>query len=324
MPCCPQVLAGKARETRLRPFGPHRSAGGGVRLSVTLLGLCVALLAALPAAPARADAAACPETPTIAVATAGGPAYGTLQYARTANLGPKQVALTFDDGPSPEVTPLILDILDQHCVKATFFMVGIYAEKHPAIVRDVAARGHTIATHTWSHPNNLRHFHLSNAQREIRRGFEAAENALASAPADARARLAPFFRFPGLNDSQPLMRWLGERNIATLSCEFGADDWRAISASEVHRRAMRNIRSVGRGILILHDTKPRTANMLSSLITSLRADGYELVQLVAEEGAHDLARTVPDPLLRADGKIGAEDASRSARLRPAAKAVLEP
>lgn len=324
MPCCPQVLAGKARETRLRPFGPHWSAGGGVRLSVTLLSLCVALLAALPAAPARADAAACPETPTIAVPTAGGPAYGTLQYARTVNLGPKQVALTFDDGPSPDVTPLILDILDQHCVKATFFMVGIYAEKHPDIVRDVAARGHTIATHTWSHPNNLRHLPLSNAQREIRRGFEAVESALASAPADARARLMPFFRFPGLNDSQPLMRWLGERNIATLSCEFGADDWRTISASEVRRRAMRNIRSVGSGILILHDTKPRTASMLSSLVTSLRAEGYELVQLVGQEGARELAFNVPDPLLRPDGDKAAEEAIQSARLRPAASPLIEP
>ena len=322
MPCCPAALAGKGNCARLIPSGHTGPPGVGVRLSVAILGLCAALLAALPAAPARAEAAACPETPAITVATAGGPAYGTLQYARTANLGPKQVALTFDDGPSPDVTPLILDILDQHCVKATFFMVGIYAEKHPDIVRDVAARGHTIATHTWSHPNNLRNFRQANAQREIRRGFEAVESALASAPADARARLMPFFRFPGLNDSQPLMRWLGERNIATLSSEFGADDWRTISASEVRRRAMRNIRSVGSGILILHDTKPRTANMLSSLITSLRAEGYELVQLVAEEGARELALSVPDPLLRPDDVI--EDTTHSAKLRPVINPFLEP
>lgn len=259
-----------------------------------MIGLCAVLFSAT----AQAEAPACPETPAIRVTTVGGPAYGAMQYARTVDLGAKQVALTFDDGPSPEVTPLILDILDQHCVKAVFFMVGIYAEKHPDLVRDVAARGHTIATHTWSHPNNLRHYSLANAQREIRRGFEAVENALASAPAESRARLAPFFRFPGLNDSQPLIRWLGERDIATLSCEFGADDWRAISPSEVRRRAMRNIASVGRGILILHDTKSRTASMLSSLIVSLRADGYELVQLVAEEDARNLASAASDPLLR--------------------------
>ncbi|MGA0619613.1 polysaccharide deacetylase family protein, partial [Ligilactobacillus salivarius] len=91
------------------------------------------------------------------------PALGAMQYPQTAPLAARQVAFTFDDGPNPDTTPLILDILDRHCVKATFFIIGIYAERHPEIVRDIAARGHTIGTHTWSHPNNLRHLPLANA-----------------------------------------------------------------------------------------------------------------------------------------------------------------
>ena len=67
-------------------------------------------------------------------------------------------------------------------------------------------------------------------QRQIRQGFEAVEAALATAPEEDRERLAPFFRFPGLNDSSKLIRWLGERNIATFSCEFGADDFGAVSS----------------------------------------------------------------------------------------------
>lgn len=244
------------------------------------------------------DAAGPAVTPTVTVQTEGGPAYGGMQYPRSVALGPKQVALTFDDGPDPETTPRILGILDRHCVKATFFMVGIYAEKHPEIVREVAARGHTIGTHTWSHPNNLRHFSLSQAQREIRRGFAAVEETLAGASEEDKSRLAPFFRFPGLNDGKALIGWLGERNIATFSCEFGADDWKSISSAQVRLRAIRNIASVGRGILILHDTKPHTADMLSDFIVTMRAQGYSFAQLVPEPRGRELATTAADPLIR--------------------------
>lgn len=275
--------------------------------------------------PARAEAAACEnETAIVAVPTEGGPAYGGMQYPRSAGLAPKQIALTFDDGPNPETTPLILDILDRHCVKATFFMVGIYAEKHPEIVREVAARGHTIGTHTWSHPNNLRHYSAANAERQIRHGFDAVEAALAPAPEEDRERLAPFFRFPGLNDSSKLIRWLGQRNIATFSCEFGADDWKSISSTQVRIRALRNIAYVGRGILILHDTKPRTAAMLASLIETLRADGYSFAQLVPEQGARDLAATASDPLIRRVRRAEAPDATEKTTLGAALKPSLEP
>ncbi len=283
------------------------------------LGILAALFCA--SLPARAETACPAETSVVAVPAKGGPAYGGMQYARSAGLGPKEVALTFDDGPNPETTPAILDILDRHCVKATFFMVGIHAQKHPEIVREVAARGHTIGTHTWSHPNNLRHFSLESARRQIRQGFAAVELALATAPEEDRDRLAPFFRFPGLNDSKPLMAWLGERNIATLSCEFGADDWRSISAAQVRTRALRNIASVGRGILILHDTKPRTAEMLSSLIAALRADGYSFAQLVPEEGARELAAASRDPLIGAVRRVDIRDEEpETAVLKPS----LEP
>jgi len=276
-----------------------------VKSVLAALGILAALFCA--SLPARAETACPAETSVVAVPAKGGPAYGGMQYARSAGLGPKEVALTFDDGPNPETTPAILDILDRHCVKATFFMVGIHAQKHPEIVREVAARGHTIGTHTWSHPNNLRHFSLESARRQIRQGFAAVELALATAPEEDRDRLAPFFRFPGLNDSKPLMAWLGERNIATLSCEFGADDWRSISAAQVRTRALRNIASVGRGILILHDTKPRTAEMLSSLIAALRADGYSFAQLVPEEGARELAAASRDPLIGAVRRVDIRD-----------------
>ena len=278
-------------------------------------------LAASPACPTDTSGPAA--TPVVHVATAGGPAYGAMQYPRTVQLEPKQVALTFDDGPAPETTLRILDILDRHCVKATFFMVGIYAERHPEIVREVASRGHTIGAHTWSHPNNLRHLSLAAARREIRRGFDAIADALSGAPEPQRERLAPFFRFPGLNDGKALISWLGDRNIATFSCEFGSDDWRQISSWEVKRRTIRNIASVGQGILILHDTKPRTAAMLSSFIVDLRTRGYTFVQLAPEAGARDLAAAAPDPLLPPERRADAAPRASSAALGSVLKPSLE-
>lgn len=243
-------------------------------------------------------ATACKEPARQAeIATRGGPAYGTLQYRNMAPLGMKEVALTFDDGPDPHTTRRVLDILDANCIKATFFLVGYYAERHPEIVREIAARGHTIGTHTWSHPNNLRHLSLAGARRQIRRGFAAVEKALATAPPADRRRLAPFFRFPGLNDSKHLMAWLGARNIATVSCEFGADDWKRIGASQVRRRAVRNINSVGRGVIILHDTKPHTAAALPGIIKDLRKQGYRFVQLMPAPGARQLAASAHDALI---------------------------
>ncbi len=271
-------------------------------MRIKLVSCLLLALAAMPVFAAHAEPApsACPSDahmPTVVLPTQGGGRYGTMQYADGQVLGPKEIALTFDDGPDPETTGRILDVLDRHCLKATFFMVGWYAEARPDLVRAVAARGHTIGTHSWTHPNNLRHLTLKDAKRQITRGFAAIETALAGAPAEDRARLAPFFRFPGLNDSKPLMDWLGRRNIATLSCDFGADDWLRISSRQVLKRALANIDQAGRGIIILHDTKPHTADMLSELIVTLEKRGYRFVQLVPERNARELAANVPGALL---------------------------
>lgn len=244
----------------------------------------------------RSDASTLLPATTVTLPTRGGPTYGTMQYPHGMALGPKEIALTFDDGPNPETTPRILDILDRHCIKATFFMVGIYAQAHPDLVREIAARGHVIGTHTWDH-RNLRRMSLADAKVEIKRGFLAVETALASAPPDSQARLAPFFRFPGLNDRKALIEWLGAHDIATVSCEFGADDWLRIGPAEVYRRALRNIDQVGRGILILHDTRPHTADMLSDLIVTLEKRGYRFAQLVPDRKERELAAAPPGGLI---------------------------
>lgn len=266
---------------------------------LTGLGLMTHAHADTPAASHEIKrSAACPTDP-LAYATTrrayidtrGGPTIGTMQYANGGGLRAREVALTFDDGPDPKTTPRILDILDQHCIKATFFMVGIYAKARPDLVREVARRGHVIGTHTYTHPNNLRHLTATRAKSEITKGFDAVRGALAGAPASERAALAPFFRFPGLNDKKSLITWLGNQDIATLSCSFGADDWKRINANSVYKRGLAAIESQGRGILILHDTKPHTADMLSRFIVTLEKRGYSFVQLAPKSRQNNLADT---------------------------------
>ena len=75
---------------------------------------------------------------------------GTIMHVDTREA---VVALTFDDGPHSEFTPLLLEVLDHHRAKATFFMLGEAAQKHPAIVEQVARRGHAIGNHSWDHPS---------------------------------------------------------------------------------------------------------------------------------------------------------------------------
>ncbi len=268
----------------------------------TLL-ICIGLhCTSAPAHAAEQDV--CPTNPLMPAYTAtleidtrgsevhGGARYGTMQYRTAMPFRSKEIALTFDDGPDPRTTRRILDILDRNCIKATFFMVGWYANARPDLVREVAARGHTIGTHTWMH-RNLRSMSANAAKREITRGIDAVESALSTSPAQDRARFAPFFRFPGLNDKASLINWLGTKDIATMSCDFGADDWKKISAAQVRARALREIASVGRGIIILHDTKPHTATMLDGLIRDLRTRGYSFVQLVPKKSSPVIA-DIPD------------------------------
>src|SRR5262249_52751001 len=65
----------------------------------------------------------------------------------------RTIALTFDDGPNPALTPRLLELLERHQARATFFLVGRWANAHPSIVRDIQAGGHTIGNHTTTHPN---------------------------------------------------------------------------------------------------------------------------------------------------------------------------
>lgn len=249
-----------------------------------VIGTAAAAFGALVACAAPPGAAAC-ESPAkalgvsrvIEIDAATGPMFGSMtkRGKEESFLAEDEVVLTFDDGPVPWVTTPILDTLDAFCTKATFFSVGEMALSYPAAVKEVLARGHTVGTHTWSHPSNLRRLSFDKAVDEIERGFAAV--ALAAA-----TDIAPFFRFPGLNDSDELLAYLQERGIASFTVDVISNDSFIGSAQRIADRTLRDATARRGGILLFHDLKRPTAKALPAILAGLKAKGFKVVHLTAK------------------------------------------
>ena len=264
------------------------------------LGLSCASAAAAPAC--STDPLAPAVTPRVEIGAqpdAAGRAarFGSLQYRRSP-LGDMKIALTIDDGPDPTNHLRLLDILDKHCLKATFFFVGSLANNRPDLVRETALRGHVIGTHSLTHPNNLRRLSAAREAAQIDGGFEASQKALEDSPPQMQAALAPFFRFPGLNDSPAMLAYLGQRRIAVFSSEFGTDDWKGISSAEIERRGLKEAAETRGGVLIVHESRPHTIAALDDLITQFEKRGYSFVLVAPTPDAHGEAAAAPGAVLK--------------------------
>ena len=128
--------------------------------------------------------------------------------------------LTFDDGPWPKNTPAVLAALAAHCTKAIFFPIGLHATYEPGILKQVAAAGHAVGSHTWCHQdlsktkgkcliNGKTQAYEYDPKDEIEKGISAVRWAVGGPT-------APYFRFPALRQPPELIDYLGKRNIAHL------------------------------------------------------------------------------------------------------------
>src|ERR1044071_6230767 len=162
----------------------------------------------------------------VEIDTTGGPGFGFENFKQYDFLQPKEVVLTFDDGPWPGNTPAVLKALADECTKAVFFPIGKHATYHPEILKQVYAAGHTVGAHTWSHANlNGKKMTDQLAKDEVEKGFSAVKWALGTDP-------SPFFRFPELQQNPSTVAYLGTRNVAMFSCDLDSFDFRKDSTPD--------------------------------------------------------------------------------------------
>lgn len=186
------------------------------------------------------------------------------------------VALTFDDGPSPQDTPRLLDILRDKQVHATFFVVGERAQAHPEIVRRACDEGHLVGNHTWSHPSLFCFLTPSRLREEIEQGEDSIQKICGYRP--------HYFRSPvGLR--HPFLEpYLQDAGLEYISWRIRTWDTWGLTPETLTHRILDNV--TPGDIILMHDyLKGGSGSMLHALpniIDQLRLRGYEFVTVGAQ------------------------------------------
>ena len=209
---------------------------------------------------------------TVNLNTSGGKRYGSSHGRDVRFLKKKEVVLTFDDGPVPTTTNKILHELEQHCAKATFFMVGSMVRANPSTAKRVAAKGHTIGVHSDTH-QNLGLVGGGVAVPDVDRSIKTIKSTISR-------NYAPFFRFPYLSENQAVNRHLAGKGYGVFAIDVDSKDYKFSSTNSLVNRVMSELKRQGdRGIILLHDIKKVTANGIGPLLDRLHQDGYKLVHI---------------------------------------------
>ncbi len=182
------------------------------------------------------------------------------------NPAEKSVYLTFDDGPNPKVTPLVLDILDKFGVKATFFCVGENVKKYPEVFREVKRRGHTVGNHTFNHLKGYK----SSTQDYVKNVWKADEYVHSN-----------LFRPPHGRIKLSQIRTL-KRDFKIIMWDFITYDFDSKVTPDAILKEVKK-RTRNGSIVIFHDSLKAEKNMLAALPKALefwKEEGYEICSLV--------------------------------------------
>lgn len=181
----------------------------------------------------------------------------------------KSIALSFDDGPNPPYTGMILDVLARYGVPATFFCVGMFAAAHPDVLARMAECGHEVGNHTWSHP-----FLPDLSERELDSQVVRTDKAIADATGRPVSRL---LRPPHGTRTPMLMSWLTEQEHDHRLVLWDVDpgDWGRPGSETITQAILKQSRAGS--IVLLHDgggDRAQTVEALPAIIDGLLADGY--------------------------------------------------
>lgn len=201
----------------------------------------------------------------------------------------KTVALTFDDGPDPEHTDFILDVLKRYQIPATFFLIGQKAQQHPELVAKITAAHHLIGNHSWDHPN----FHEIPVPEQA----DEVERTELLLKGESTSRL---FRYPYGNSTcqtNDLVRQHGYRIVGwhVDSCDWAFDRTGSVDSREAMscgvlpqntsdfvEHVVATVRAHNGGIVLLHEIHPNTLKRLEDIVVRLKREGYTFSSIDAE------------------------------------------
>jgi peptidoglycan/xylan/chitin deacetylase (PgdA/CDA1 family) len=213
------------------------------------------------------DAGLHPHTPSLSIT----PAQATPSrpprepaYYNMVNTSRPILALTFDDGPHPQLTPRLLDILRQQGVRATFYVIGRNVETYPEIARRIVAEGHEIANHTWNHPA-LTKVSAAKLKQEIESTTKVIERVTGRRPTNMRPP------YGAIND-RVRQSLLQDHKLDVIMWSVDPLDWKRPGASVVTQRMVQGAKPGA--ILLAHDIHPGTIEAMPQTIAQLKAKGY--------------------------------------------------
>jgi peptidoglycan/xylan/chitin deacetylase (PgdA/CDA1 family) len=180
----------------------------------------------------------------------------------------KLVALTFDDGPDPLQTPRVLQILRQHKVTATFFVIGSKVDENPELTQQLAAEGHDLGNHTYHH-YNMSTFNEEGVRFQVERTSQSIEKAVGGP--------TRWFRAPGCRYTPEVLKVLRDLDMVRVDTTNNTGDWAKRDPASVVRAVMNRLKPGD--VILCHDRLPLTTKALPALIRAVRARGYRFVSL---------------------------------------------
>lgn len=242
------------------------------RVSIIIALLAAALLLLLPLdREIRGTALGVVAIMWISVTIYGSSVIGANWFIRSRNrLKNHAIAITFDDGPDPVVTPLVLSVLKEKNVPATFFLIGEKAEKYPHLVRQILAEGHQIGNHSYSHSYRLGFFSTNRLREDLQRC-----NRILEEISGEKVRL---FRPPFGVTNPRYSRALASLALVSVGWSLRSYDTVIGSSAKLLAKLVSGVR--GGQIVLMHDTLPQTAEALPSFLDYCRGKGIEIGRLV--------------------------------------------
>ncbi|MDO5665333.1 MAG: polysaccharide deacetylase family protein [Bacteroidia bacterium] len=186
------------------------------------------------------------------------------------NTREKLVALTYDDGPEPDTTLPLLDVLKKYDAKATFFCIGQKAERHPDVIRRIVAEGHEIGNHSYTHESTFPLYGKKKMQADLLKTQQILE--------EISGKEIQLFRPPYGVTNPTIVSVIKEFGWRTIGWSLRSFDTQCKTADEALIRIKRKLKSGN--IILLHDRMPFTAELTEKLLVYLKENGYKVVPIV--------------------------------------------